>query len=386
MMAKGKIIQVCAVDVTMDKLLRELNMESIRDGYDVIGVCTKGNVTEKLITEGFNITNINIERRVAPLSNIKSIIEMYRLFKKEKPDIVHVHTPIAAVLGRVAARLANVPNIIYTAHGFYFHENMKPLAYKITVNIEKCMARFFTDYLFTQSQEDADSAAENRFMNKEKIKAIGNGVDIWYDFNPENINIEEIKLLENELNINPKDKIITFIGRLVREKGILDILEAFNRLDKDNVKLIVVGDIFQGDRDFETVKTIEKYKNNKNIIFTGIRSDINNILYVTDIFCLPSYREGMPRSIIEAMSMECAVVATNIRGCREEVVDGITGYMVRLRDCNDIRDKILTILSNENLLQSMKVNGRKRTEELYDERKVVRLQLNVFEKLLRERS
>ena len=383
-MCKGKIMQICAVDVTMDKLLRRLNIESVKKGYEVIGVCTKGNVTEKLITEGFNITNVNIERRLSPLSNIKSILEMYKLFKREKPDIVHVHTPIAAVLGRVAAKFAKVPNIIYTAHGFYFHENMKPLTYKVTLNIEKYMARFFTDYLFTQSQEDADTAIENKFINKERIKAIGNGVDIWQEFNSKNINFEDIKLLKDELNINKPDIIITFIGRLVREKGILDILEGFDHLDRDNVKLIVVGDIFQGDRDFETVNIIEKYKKNKNIIFTGIRKDINNILYVTDIFCLPSYREGMPRSIIEAMAMECAVIATDIRGCREEVVDGVTGYLIKVGNWNDVNSKIHMILNNQKLLQIMKFNGRKRAEDLYDENKVVRLQLDVFEKLLRE--
>lgn len=161
-MSKGKIVQVCAIDTTIDKLLRELIVLSVEEGYDVISICSKGKSTAKLIGEGFSITNINIDRSIKPISNIKSVINMYEFFKTEKPDIVHVHTPVAAVLGRIAAKLAGVPNIVYTAHGFYFHDNMKSLVYKLTVNIEKYMAKLFTDFLFTQSEEDALTAEDRK--------------------------------------------------------------------------------------------------------------------------------------------------------------------------------------------------------------------------------
>ena len=180
---KVKIVQVCAVDLSMDTLLRELNSISIKEGYEVIGVCSYGDRTEKLKSEGFRIENINIDRRIDPLSNIKSVFELYKFFRKEKPDIVHVHTPIAAVLGRIASKLAGVPITIYTAHGFYFHENMKPLIYKVCFSIEKYMAKYFTDYIFTQSSEDAEVAVRSKFLSEDKILAIGNGVDVFGKFN-----------------------------------------------------------------------------------------------------------------------------------------------------------------------------------------------------------
>lgn len=382
-----KIIQVCAVDLSMEKLLKELNRMSMNDGYEVIGVCSKGNYTEQLINEGFNIKNIEISRQINPIKNLKSILEMKKLFMAEQPDIVHVHTPIAAVLGRIAAKLAGVKIIIYTAHGFYFHENMNKLTYSLWFYIEKFMGKFFTDYIFTQSEEDAELAKKAKFSNYNKILAIGNGVDVYGEFYKGNIDFNELKKLKAEFNIRDNDIIITFVGRLVREKGILDLLNSFKYIKKSsNVKFLIIGDVFQGDRDRDCIKQIEKFRKNKNIIFTGKRNDINNILYLTDVFCLPSYREGMPRSIIEAMSCECAVVATNIRGSREEVINGETGFLVELKEPKKIAECFEKLINDKKLLELMKIKGRERAEKLYDEKKVVEKQLKVFKELLDKRG
>lgn len=381
-MRKVKIVQICALDLAMNGLLRELNTTLQKEGLDLIGICSKAGYSDRLRKEGFNIINVNIDRAIRPFKNIKSIIKIYKVLKKEKPDIVHVHTPVAAVLGRIAAKIARVPNVIYTAHGFYFHENMKPFTYKLCFYIEKYMARWFTSYIFTQSKEDAEVAVNNRFLQEDKIITIGNGVDVFGKFNPKLIDEEDVKCLDEEFGIDDNTKIITFVGRLIREKGILELLEAFDKLGRKNVKLLVVGDILRGERDLAAKQEAFKYKENKNIIFTGRRQDVNKLLFITDIFCLPSYREGMPRSIIEAMAMECAVVATNIRGCREEVVNGETGFLVELKDSKDIREKLNLLLDNEDILNTMKINGRKRAEQLYDEKKVVGLQLNIIKKLI----
>jgi len=380
-----KIIEICAIDVTMKSLLGELNVEIKSQGYELICVCSKGKNTEKLRDDGFNVINLNINRTVNPLFNILSLYNLYKLFKKEKPDIVHVHTPIAAALGRIAAKKAKVPVTIYTAHGFYFHKGMSHLEYNIILNIEKYLAKHYTDFIFTQSEEDRRTALENNFIDKSKILTIGNGADVWGEFNPKNIEEDKSNELYKEFNLNKNDKIVTFIGRVVKEKGIIDLLEAFNNVnvnDGKKIKLILVGDIAQDERDKDTKKKLEKYKANPNIIFTGYREDINNILYITDIFCLPSYREGMPRSIIEAMAMECAVIATNIRGSREEVIDGKTGFLVPVNSVNILSDKIKKLIEDENLLQKMKNAGRRRAEELYNEKEIVKKQLGIFNRLL----
>lgn len=377
-----KIIELCAIDQTMKIFLNYLNKQLINQGFDVICVCSKGPYTEELISESLNTINITIERKIRLFSNMKSIYRLYKLFKSQRPDILHVHTPIASILGRIAAKFAKVPVIIYTAHGFYFHDNMPRMKYKLFLSIEKYMARYFTNFIFTQSEEDRLTAIKYGFIDERKIECIGNGIDVYGKFNPQNIDYTEIKKLYEEFKITEQYIIITFIGRLIREKGIVELLEAFCSIDNKNIKLLVVGDIDQGCRDKETKNLIiSKYKDNKSIIFTGFREDINNILYITDVFCLPSYREGMPRTIIEAMSMECAVIATDIRGCREEVVDGETGFLVNPQSIFDIQNKLETLIKNQELLNNMKAEGRKRAEEYYDEKLAVSKQIKIINRL-----
>lgn len=380
-----KIIEICAIDATMKSLLRELNIGIKTEGYDLICVCSKGKNTKKLRNNGFNVVNLNINRTINPLFNIISLYNLYKLLKREKPDIVHVHTPVAAVLGRIAAKKAKVPIIIYTAHGFYFHKGMSRFKYNIILKIEKYLAKHYTDFIFTQSEEDRKTALENNFIDKSKILTIGNGADVWGKFNPINIEKDKINELYKEFNLKENDKVITFIGRLVKEKGVIDLVEAFNNINFSGggkVKLLIVGDVAQNERDKDTKRKLEQYRDNSNVIFTGYRDDINSILSLTDVFCLPSYREGMPRSITEAMAMECAVIATDIRGSREEVVDGKTGFLIPISSTNILADRIKKLIEDDKLLQEMKIAGRKRAEKLFDEKEIVKEQIGIFNKLL----
>ncbi len=378
----ARIVQICAIDNTMKWLLGELNKGTVNAGIETIGICSKGDNKAQIEKDGVILVNIPIERKIT-LSNVKSTIQLYKTIKKYKPDIVHVHTPIAAVLGRIAAKAAKVPYIIYTAHGFYFHENMKPSTYKFFYLIEKYMAKFFTDYIFTQSEEDAQLVVKGKFLPENRVVWISNGVDVQGKFNPNNINQHDIDYLYNEFNLNKQDFIVSFVGRTVTEKGIYDLLDAFEKIDRNDVKLLVIGGQSEGDRDINNIEKIKKYQSNPNIIFTGRRADINYLLFISDIFCLPSYREGMPRSIIEAMSMENALVATNIRGSREEVVDGETGYLVPIKSPMAIKKKIECLLNDKVLLESMKKAGRKRAVEKYDEKKVILKQIEIFNSLIK---
>jgi len=380
-----KIIQVSAVDATMNGLLRELNEQTIDAGYELICVCSDGPRVQGMRDEGFDVRTINIDRKLNLSSNLKSIKDMYQLFKKEKPDIVHVHTPIAGVLGRIAAKLARVPTIIYTAHGFYFHENMSKRTYNFFYWIEKISAKLFTDYIFTQSQEDGDLAMNQNFLPSGRITVISNGVDVTQKFNPENIEQSKITKVKNELGIKDNDKVITFIGRLVKEKGIFELLEAFRKINTENIKLVVIGETSESERDQLTKNKLSNYFNDENVIFTGYRTDTPELLYISDVFCLPSYREGMPRSIIEAMAMENAIVATNIRGSREQVDYGENGYLVTLKSSESLAKSFEKLLTNKEELNNFKQESRKKAIRLYDENKVVKTQLKIFEQIKEEK-
>lgn len=378
-----KIVQIAAIENTHLKLLKALNENCVKSGFEVHCISSSGVNHKEIEKQGVKFHGVEIDRKIAPIKNVKSIFQLVKIFKEIKPDIVHVHTPMAAVLGRIAAKIARVPKIIYTAHGFYFHEGMSSRKYKVYFNIEKYVGRYFTDYIFTQSEEDYNIAIENDFLKKKKSNNyfhISNGVDVAGQFNYENISENSIEQIKHIHDIKRNDTIVTFIGRLVEEKGVLDYLESFNKLTSKNIKFIVIGALHESERDLNTVKKLEKYKNNKNIIFTGKISNVNEYLALSDIFCLPSYREGMPRSIIEAMAMKNAIIATNIRGSREEVINEETGYLVPLKSSKFIANKIDELANDKIMLEQFKESGYRRAKEKYNENNVINKQMSVFNK------
>lgn len=373
-----KIVQLAAIDYTLVKLLRPLNEFLIEKDYDVHTIASLDDYNEDLVKMNLTSHTVDIDRKISPLKNIKSIINIVKILRNVKPKILHVHTPVASVLGRLAGKIAGVPTIIYTAHGFYFHENMSKIKFKFYYLIEKFMARFFTDYIFIQSSEDYQYALTHNFKKENKLVHISNGIDLDEKFNyslMKNIN------LRGKLGFAKEDFIVTFVGRLVEEKGILDLIEASQLLNK-KITVIFMGELPSKERDNSISKIITEYSEKENIKFLGSIDNINEYLYVSDVFCLPSYREGMPRSIIEAMAMKNAVVATNIRGSREEIIDQENGYLINIKAPQEIAEKINFLFKNPDILESMKENAYDRAHKLYNEKHVLEKQLRIFESVI----
>ncbi|MYL40665.1 glycosyltransferase family 4 protein [Virgibacillus salexigens] len=382
---RGKILQVCAVSTTVDKQLKPLIDKSISEGYEVHIACAEDGNLEDLRNQGYIVHDIHIDRKINFNSNIKSIKELFKLMRIHKYNIVHVHTPVASILGRIAAKLARVDNIIYTAHGFYFHEGMSKQAYNFYYRIEKYFAKIATDYLLLQSKEDYQLSVVKKFKKPNDIIHLGNGVDIYNKFNQEKIKEEEIINLKKNLGINQEDFVFAFIGRLVREKGIYELVEAFNNVIKVNkkVKLLLIGGLSNSERDQDISNSIADWEKNENIILTGIRSDIDCLLAASDTFILPSHREGLPRSIIEAMAMRKPVIATNIRGCREEVEHEETGYLFEKENKEELYSYMLKMTNNQGLRIKMGNKAREIAENEYDEEKILSKQLDLFNSLIK---
>jgi lipopolysaccharide/colanic/teichoic acid biosynthesis glycosyltransferase/glycosyltransferase involved in cell wall biosynthesis len=302
--------------------------------------------------------------------------------KEERFDIVHVHTPVAAVLGRVAAWAAGVPIVLYTAHGFYFHEHMHKRVRRLVVWLEKLLCRI-TDLIFTQSYEDALTAVREAICPEEKVLWIGNGVDIRrFATEPSSNGARE------SLGFSAQDKVVGFVGRLVREKGILELIQAMRLVVEGfpDAKLLLVGDTLDSDRD-RTAKLALRREIGQDglahrIVFTGHVEDVASMIAAVDLFVLPSHREGMPRTIIEAMASGKPVVATNIRGCREEVVHGLTGLLVPVKDPAALATAIISLLSNPELTQKMGAESRRRAFELFDEQAVLNKQIKAYGEII----
>lgn len=380
---KKKILQVCAVDWSIDALLKPLIHKSTEEGYEVHNVCTDTGKFEELRSEGLTMINIPIDRQIHPVRNLKSIYRLYKLMRKEKYDIVHVHTPIAALLGRVAAKLAGIKSIVYTAHGFYFHEEMSKKQYRLFFNIEKYAARWMTDWLLLQSKEDYELSLDSNFKSVDRTIHLSNGVDIWNKFHTDRVTDEEMKRFYDENNISHDDYVFSFTGRLVKEKGIFELVRAFKSVVQKypNTKLVLVGGLLESERDHGSYQELMNDLDHSAIRYLGFRKDIPTIMKASDVFVLPSYREGLPRSIIEAMAMETPIIATNIRGCREEVFPGENGFLVEKENVDELEEAMVSMLESPKRVSEYGKRSREIVEELFDEEKVLAKQIKLFDEL-----
>jgi len=382
-LSKKKILQVCAIDGSVNALLKPLILRSMDEGYEVHNVCTDTGKFDDLKAEGLTMIEVPIDRQIHPLKNLKSIWNLYKLMKKEKYDIVHVHTPIAALLGRVAAKLARVNCVIYTAHGFYFHDEMSKKQYNLFFNIEKYAAKWMTDWLLLQSKEDYELSLAHCFKTKDRTLHLSNGVDIWNKFNKHIISQSETETFKKENSLNDNDFIFSFIGRLVKEKGIFELVEAFKSVASryPHAKLVLVGGLLASERDTESYNRLMNDMNHPSIRYVGFRKDIPVIIKASDTFVLPSYREGLPRSIIEAMALEKTIIATNIRGCREEVFPNENGLLVEKANTKELEKAMISILEEPILVAQYGKRSREIAEELFDEEKVLQKQIDLFNRI-----
>lgn len=376
-----KICQLCAVDFTVDKFLLPLIKKLEQNNFDVTIICSNGKISEILSQNGYKFINTPIHRSLNIINGFRTIISLYKIFKKEKFDLIHVHTPVASFLARIAAKLYGKSIVIYTAHGFYFHDEMNPLKKYIFIKLEK-FACNYTDFLFCQSKEDADFAINNNFLEKNKIFTIGNGVDTEI-FNLQLYNSEQARL---DLGIPIDSFVLGFIGRRVQEKGIVEILDASISICKliPNFQLLLIGEKLESDHDNSVDDKVNEAKllMKDKLIDLGYRNDISKLLSVMNVFCLPSYREGFPRTIIEAMMMSKPIIATNIRGCREAVNDGINGILIPTRNTQKLTDAILYFINNENIVKIMGKKSYESAHKFHNEENILNFQVNFIKKLL----
>lgn len=357
-----KILQLCAVDFTLYHFLLPL-MRGLRNaGHEVTGACAHGALVPKIEAEGFRVLDLPIRRSANPVALWRSYRAILSALRAEKFDIVHVHTPVAALAGRLAAWQAGVPKIVYTAHGFYFHEHMPWPKRAAHVALEWLAGRT-TDLLMTQAEEDAATARRLNLASG-PVHAIGNGSDPAR-FHP--------PATPRPANARP---VILAVGRLVAEKGTPELVEAMRHVDAE---LWIVGERLASDHAGGIGAALEKIETDPvlkdRIRLLGYRSDVPELMRAADIFTLPSHREGMPRSIIEAMLSGLPVVATDIRGSREEVVAGETGLLVPVRDTDALAAALARLAGDAALRARLGAAGFARALALYDESRVVLRQI-----------
>ena len=372
-----KILELCAVDFTLYHFLMPLIRGIASRDHEVVAACAEGARAAEVRTQGVRVEAIPFSRRILAFrQHLQSYRALSELLRREKFDIVHVHTPLAAAIGRLSAWSAGVPKVVYTAHGFYFHEHMRFWKRWFFVGMEWLLGRI-TDVLFTQAEEDASIARRYRLCRGGVIEAIHNGADPAR-FYPSCDPLEQEQMRVH--NSTGADAcVIVVVGRLVEEKGYRELLTAISEID---AILWVVGERLVSDHAKGIVADIERARNQaklkQKVRFLGERTDVPEILRAADIFVLPSHREGMPRSIIEAMMTGLPVVATNIRGSREEVLHDHTGLLVPVRAPAALAEALERLVCDPALRTSMGVAGRAHALKVFDESRVVARQIELL--------
>jgi glycosyltransferase involved in cell wall biosynthesis len=379
-----RILELCAVDFTAYHLLRPLGDALRRAGHEVHFCCSPGDLLDSLGEEGFSVFPLPIARSYNLTKHLVSLWRLYRFLRRTRFDVIHTHTPVAGLIGRVAARLAGVPNIVYTAHGFYFHEGMSPPVRRLFVSLERFGGRL-SDLVLVQSEEDYREALRERIMPSERLVHIGNGVDPTL-FGGEGT-AEGTAEARNALGLK-EGPVVGFVGRIVREKGVMEFVRAaaMVRRDHPRAEFVMVGAPLESDRDdcwMHVVDLAQELGIPEALHMTGYRKDVPVLLSLFDVFVLPSYREGMPRALLEAMASGIPVVASDIRGCREEVEESVTGLLVPPRDHERLGKSISMLLDSRERSHRMGEAARKRVEERFDERRIVAHQVSLIEELTR---
>jgi len=273
-----------------------------------------------------------VVRELAPVRDALALAWLVSYFRRNRFDVVHTHTPKAGLLGPLAARMAGVPLVVHTVHGFLFHDQ--------TALLERCagwLAEKWTascvDLLLFQSREDYENAQRLRILRRERCVYVGNGVQA--DRYRNICSAEEVAARRLRLGLRPDDFVVGYVGRLVREKGILDLLRAFEEFSQfhAHARLLIIGaPEVASQKDSLKEADLNSWSRRIRVTFAGYRPNVEELYPVMDAFVLPSYREGLPRALVEACIAGVPVIATNIRGNREVVQDGITGLLYAAGD------------------------------------------------------
>jgi len=335
---------------------------------------------------GIRLIDVELARSANPIKFLAALYRVWSLLRRERPDVLHLHTPVASMIGRLAGRLAGIPLIVYTAHGFYFHDRMPRPKRFAHIALERLFG-LLNHHLFCVSAEDARDATRLGIATRRRVSYVPNGVDLR-TFDPATIPTGQRAAIREKLNISKDATVIVMMGRLVREKGYAEFFRVAQRLAPKfpNAHFLIVGDTVSSEHDSFKSEILRAAKHpalEGRVHLTGLRRDIPQILAAADIFTLPSYREGMPVSILEAMAMGLPVVATKIRGCREEVVPGDTGLLVAPGKTAGLQFALSWLLQHPDLARAMGERGRQRVRTHFDARRALARQVRLYRILTR---
>jgi glycosyltransferase involved in cell wall biosynthesis len=377
-----RLVHVTTTDISLALLLGP-QLRAFQDaGYEVIGVSAAGPYVAHL--ESLGIKHIPLRhatRAMAPARDVAAFGELIRLFRELRPDIVHTHNPKPGLYGRVAARIAAVPAVVNTIHGLYAQPEDRWQRRAVVYNLERLAARC-SDAELLQNVEDLP-VLRRLGIASEKLHVLGNGIDLSR-FNAHALAPDDRSNIRQSWGVDDNAIVCGLVGRLVVEKGYRELFEVAKSLKGrvPDLHFVIVGppDVDKSDALSQT--EIESARRLGNVHFAGERADVERCYAAFDMYALASHREGFPRSAMEAAAMGLPIVATDIRGCRQVVDDGVTGRLVPVRDPSALAAAIEALAGRPQLRVDMGCAALAKAAKEFDQNRCVDITLAVYEELL----
>lgn len=368
---KPKLIRTSTVPVSLDFLLKG-QLRYLQQYFEVVAVSGPGanldNVAER---EGVATRAISMHRSIHLTGDLVSFWKLYRLFKREKPAIIHSITPKAGLLSMIAGKLARVPVRIHTFTGLIF-PSRTGLMYHLLKNMDRLTCAFATK-IIPEGEGVKRDLIEHRVTRK-PLQVIGNGnvngIDSTY-FSPDAVSLEMREETKHKLGIANSDFVFIFIGRLVKDKGINELVQAFLVVNRQhaNAKLLLVGN-YEQELDPLAPETLQQINSHPAIISTGFQSDVRPYLAVAHALAFPSYREGFPNVPMQAGAMGLPAIVTNINGCNEIVTDGLNGIIIPPKNTEALESAMIRLVQDRALAQQLASNARESIVSRFEQQRV----------------
>lgn len=349
-MQPPKLIRITTVPISLEKLL-EGQIIFMQDYFEVTAVSANRERLEVLgIENDFTTFHVEMSRQITPWKDLLAVLKLYRFLKKEQPTIVHTHTPKAGIVGMMAAYLAKVPIRLHTVAGLPLMETTGIKRYVLN-QVERWTYKFATK-VYPNSKGLYDFILSEGLAARQKLHIIANGssngIDTAY-FNPDLYSEGQQSSLRQELGISMDNFVFIFVGRLVGDKGINELVKAFSNLNSEfriqNSKLLLVGPL-ETDLDPLLPETLEAKENDPNIIEVGYQQDVRPYFAISDALVFPSYREGFPNVVMQAGAMGLPSIVSDINGCNEIIEDGVNGMIIPSKNTVKLEKAMISMLED----------------------------------------
>jgi len=369
-----KILRISTVPIYMNIVLKD-QLKFLNKYFNIIAATSydEKHYNEIQQREGIKMREIGLCRTISPFKDIKALIQLILLIKNEEPHLIHTHTPKAGLLGMIASYICRVPIRIHTVTGMPLM-GVKGFKRKILLFVEK-ITYSLASHIYPNSKGLKSFIVQENLASEAKLKVLlngsTNGVDFDF-FNP-NLLIPKQELREKN-NLKKDDFLFLFVGRIAKEKGIEELVNAFVRLEKEfpnrNIKLMLIGKV-ETQYGILSKETLNLINTHLDILTPGRFDDVRPYYKMSDIFILPSYREGFPNAVLEAGAMGLPSIVTNINGCNEIITHNINGKIIPAKDEHKLYEVMKEMFLNDKGNKRMSKKAIEIIKERYSRKKMI---------------